>query len=49
MESFPSFSLELRKGDNLFSFDIQSGYHYFYLQPDMRDMLLFHYSGRVYQ
>lgn len=33
----------------MFSFDIESGYHHFYLDPDMRDCFLFHYQGRYFR
>lgn len=49
METLPGFALEVEKGDHLISFDVKSGYHHFYLHPDMRDYFLFHYEGRFYQ
>ena len=49
METIPTFALEVEREDVLFSFDIESGFHHFYLHPDMRDYFLFHYQGGYYR
>ena len=49
METIPTFAMEVEREDVLFSFDIESGYHHFYLHPDMRDFFLFHYQGQYYR
>jgi hypothetical protein len=49
METFPSFALNLLTNDYLMSWDVKSGYRYFYLHPRMRDYFLFHYGGRFYR
>ena len=49
METIPGFALELEEGDQMFSFDVESGFHHFYLHPDMRDYFIFHYAGRYYR
>jgi hypothetical protein len=46
MESLTSFGLDLRQGDHMISFDIQSGYRHFRMAPSMRNFFLFHPSGR---
>jgi hypothetical protein len=49
METLPGFALNLVKNDHLISWDVKSGYIYFYLHPKMRDFFLFHYCGRSYR
>lgn len=49
METVPSFSLEMERGDMMLSFDVKAGYRHFFLHPDMRDFFLFHYAGRYFR
>lgn len=49
METLLAFALDVERDDVLFLFDIKSGFHHFYLHPDMQYFLLFHYGGRFYQ
>lgn len=45
METFQAFALDIEKNDRQFSFDVKSGYHHFFLHPDMRNYFFFRYGG----
>ena len=49
METMTSFSLQVREGDHMVSFDIRSGYRHFRLAPKMRNYFLFRYQGKYYR
>jgi hypothetical protein len=49
METLPEYALELERGEKMMSFDIQAGFRYFWLAPQMREWFLFRYDGRFYR
>ena len=49
METFPSFALELKRGDIVMPWDVKGGYRHMFLHPDMRDYFIFRYNGRYFR
>jgi hypothetical protein len=49
MKTLPEYALELERGEQMVSFDIQAGIRRFRLAPQMRDWFLFRYDGRFYR
>jgi hypothetical protein len=49
IERLTEYALELERGENMVSFDIQAGYGHLRLAQQMRYWFLFRHDGRFYR
>ena len=49
METLPAYAIGLKRGDDMISFDVKSGYRHLRLAPCMTDWFLFQYDGKFYR